>query len=105
MSDLPIICTLDPATLAARREGLLQQLVRRAERLEERTDGYRLHFTACGDALALIGRAIDAERRCCRFLRFQLTVEPDDGPLVLDLTGPPGSREFLSALFETPPLR
>jgi hypothetical protein len=46
-----------------------------------------------------IAHAIDAERRCCRFLRFDLTVEPDAGPVVLDLTGPPGTREFIAALF------
>ena len=45
-----------------------------------------------------IAQAIDAERQCCRFVRFTLTVEPDEGPITLDLTGPPGSREFLSAL-------
>jgi hypothetical protein len=29
-----------------------------------------------------------------------LTVEPAGGPVVLDLTGPSGTTEFLSALFE-----
>jgi hypothetical protein len=28
------------------------------------------------------------------------TVEPDDGPISLDLTGPEGTREFLAAIFE-----
>ena len=44
---------------------------------------------------------IDAERRCCRFLRFVLIVEPDDGPLWLELTGPEGTEDFLSALLNT----
>jgi hypothetical protein len=43
---------------------------------------------------------INAERQCCRFLRFQLTVEPDEGPLILDLTGPPGTRDFLAAMVD-----
>ena len=50
--------------------------------------------------LAAIAATVDAERQCCRFLRFQLTVEPDVGEISLDLTGPPGTREFVSALFE-----
>jgi hypothetical protein len=29
-----------------------------------------------------------------------MTVEPDLGPVLLELTGPPGTREFVSALFE-----
>jgi hypothetical protein len=47
-----------------------------------------------------IGRAVDAERRCCRVLRFAIVVEPDEGPIVLELTGPPGTREFVAALLE-----
>ena len=40
---------------------------------------------------------VDLERRCCAFLRFELTVEPGGGPVWLELTGPPGTREFLQA--------
>jgi hypothetical protein len=29
-----------------------------------------------------------------------MTVSPDGGPIILDLTGPAGTREFLSAMFE-----
>jgi hypothetical protein len=36
----------------------------------------------------------------CRFLRFTITVEPDEGAVILDLTGPPGTREFVAALLE-----
>jgi hypothetical protein len=45
-----------------------------------------------------IARTVDAERQCCQFLRFTLTVEPGGGAIQLDLTGPPGTREFVSAL-------
>jgi len=100
MTELPVACTLTPATLKTRREGLLSELVRRAENREERPDGYHLRFTPSENALTLIPRAIDAERLCCRFLRFHLTVEPDEGPIHLSLTGPPGTRAFLSALFD-----
>lgn len=100
MPDLPVVCTLDPATRETRRQGLLRQLGRSAERLEARADGFRLWLTPAGDTLALAARVIDAERRCCRFLRFTLTVEPDGGAMILDLTGPAGTREFLAALLE-----
>jgi hypothetical protein len=43
---------------------------------------------------------IDAERQCCQFLRFQLTVEAAGGPVVLDVTGPLGSRDFLGAMID-----
>jgi len=97
--DLPIVCTLTPATIATRRAALLPGLVGRADRREETTAGIRLRLPA--DALSLIVETVDAERRCCRFLRFTITIEPDGGPIWLELAGPPGTREFLSALLES----
>jgi hypothetical protein len=101
MADLPVACTLGPGALAARREGLLSELLRRAQAHEELADGHRLSFAIADDTLALVMKTVEAERQCCRFLRFQMTVEPDGGPVVLELTGPPGTREFISALFES----
>lgn len=103
MSDLPVACTLDPSTLQTRREGLLARLAGSAVRREPLTDGLRLEFSATSENLTLIGRVIDAERKCCRFLQFQLTVAPNEGPVVLVLTGPAGTPEFLDALIESAP--
>ena len=100
MTNLPIVCTLSPAAIRARREGLLSELVRRATAHEVLEDGHRLQFAADDDALFVIARAVDAERQCCRFLRFRVTVEPDGGPISLELTGPAGTREFVSALLD-----
>ena len=98
MGDLPVVCTLGPAALKARQEGLLNALLLRAEERRELPDGYHLRFAPEGDILAALAQAVDAERQCCRFLRFQVTVEPDNGSISLDLTGPEGTREFLAAM-------
>jgi hypothetical protein len=100
MADLPIVCALTPAALHARRENLLGVLTARATERVELPDGLRLRFAAGADLLALVARVIEAERECCRFLRFVLVVEPDEGPFTLDLTGPAGTREFVAALFD-----
>jgi len=100
MADEPIACSLDVASLAARRTGLLAELLARAARHEALADGWRFVFDASTPTLDLITRTIEAERQCCRFLRFQLTVEPDLGAFVVDLTGPAGTREFLSGLLD-----
>ena len=102
MSKLPVACSLDHAALRTRREGLLADLLRRADEHEALRDGHRLRFAAADDTLGLIARAIDSERRCCRFLCFQVTVEPDEGPIWLELTGPEGTRDFLTALMSVP---
>ena len=98
LTTLPVVCALTPAALRARREGLLADLTARAESCEDLPDGLRVRFAPGGETLSAIVRAIDAERECCRFLRFQVTVEPDAGPIVLELSGPPGTREFVTAL-------
>ncbi|HEX7088393.1 MAG TPA: hypothetical protein VF198_18685 [Vicinamibacterales bacterium] len=95
MRDMPIACTLGPGELAAGRDGLLPGLIAKARAVEPLADGLRLQFEATGDTLSAATRVIDAERQCCRFLRFQLTVEQDGGPITLDVTGPAGTREFL----------
>ena len=100
MPDLPVACTLSPTALKARRANLLADLLRRAVDHHELTDGYRLRFAGEGNVLSAIARTVDAERQCCRFLRFTVTVEPGDGPIALDLTGPAGTREFLAAMLD-----
>jgi hypothetical protein len=97
MGDLPIVCTLDGETLKTRRENLLPGLIADAEAREDLVDGYRWHFTQA-DILPRLLRVVDAERKCCRFLRFEVTLEPNLGPISLTVTGPPGTREFLEAL-------
>jgi hypothetical protein len=98
MAESPIVCTLLPDELRERREGLLAELSRRVLGREDRGDGVRLEFASDPDTLALIASVVDAERQCCRFLRFSIQVESDDGPIYLDLTGPPGTREFLAGM-------
>jgi hypothetical protein len=100
MADLPIVCTLTPDALRARRDGLLADLLRHAEALEELPEGLRLRFAPTEGMLSTVARTVEAERHCCRFLRFVITVAPDGGPMFLELSGPPGTREFVAALLE-----
>ena len=100
MKPMPIACSLAPEAIAARKAGLLPGLAARAVAIEERPDGLRLRFAPADGLLGEIAAVIDAERRCCRFLQFDVTVQQDGGPIVLSLTGPPGTREFVSQLIE-----
>ncbi len=100
MPELPIVCTLSPDALSARRQGLLSELLQRSAGRELLPDGLRLRFAPSGEILSSIAKAVETERHCCRFLRFTLTVEPDEGQFTLDLTGPHGTREFVAALLE-----
>jgi hypothetical protein len=99
-SDLPIVCSLTPEALQARRLDLLSELLDLAEDRERLSEGLRPRFPAAAATLSAIARAVEAERHCCRFLRFAITVEPDNGSIVLELAGPPGTGEFLAGLFD-----
>jgi hypothetical protein len=100
VSNLPIACTLSPAAVKARREDLLGSLIRRADERIDVPDGYRVRFAAADDTLPAIAKVIDVERQCCRFLTFNIRVEPDGGSIWLDVTGPPGTREFLTGMLD-----
>ena len=96
IDELPIACTLTSTDRQRRRDDLLVGLVQAAEQSEATESGFRFRFAASSETLTRIATVIDAERQCCRFLRFQLTVEPDLGPICLEVSGPPGTADFLA---------
>jgi hypothetical protein len=100
MNDLPIVCTLSPEALNARKKGLLARVAALSKRTTATEAGYRFEYDPDSETLTRIIEMIDAERQCCRFLRFDLTVPADAGSVSLDVTGPAGTREFLDALLE-----
>lgn len=95
---VPVICTLTPDDSKERKE-LLAKLGEQIVERREIDDGLSLRFKPSEDLLARLGKMIDMERQCCRFLKFRLTIEPDDGPVWLELTGPAGTRDILKEYF------
>lgn len=99
MDELPIVCDLTPDEIQARRDGLLPGLLSEAFERVPVIDGYRWRFELSADLLIRAARTIEAERRCCRFLRFVLTVEPGGGGSAwLEIAGPAGTGKFLDTL-------
>jgi len=92
---LPIACSLDGRALAGRQAALRTGVLADAEAVERLPDGYRWRFRDGGDLMARLGAVIDAERHCCRFLRFAILADPDGGSITVDVTGPRGTIEFL----------
>jgi hypothetical protein len=101
MVDLPIICTLGPEALKARKAGLLAGVAQLSMQTVKIAAGYRFEFAPEAETLRLIADMINAERQCCQFLGFVLTVEPDAGPIRLEVTGPEGAQEFVESLLES----
>jgi len=96
-SQSPVACALTAAELRERRHDVLELLRRHGRDRRPLPNGYRLCFEPAADLMVSLAALIETERACCPFLSFQLIVEPDHGPVSLELTGPAGTREFLEA--------
>jgi hypothetical protein len=95
--DIPVACTLTAEELPARRERLAR-IGREIEHVEERENGYTYRFAT--DAILMdLMEIVKAERLCCPFLRFSIVLEPGNGSLWIEISGPEGTKEFLSSFF------
>lgn len=91
-------CSLTPDQLHAQRDQLIPGLFRRAEKTEEIANGIRFHFVHKPKLVSELATLIETERVCCSFLSFRLITEKGEGPIILEVTGPPGIAEMLRKL-------
>ena len=95
--DEPIVCNLSSEELVLRSQ-LLQSLGQAVRQTVEIDNGYAYRFDN-SDILHQLVDVVDAERRCCTFLSFSIALTPGNGPIWLRITGPQGTREFLTCFF------
>ncbi|MGH9960827.1 MAG: hypothetical protein ACREBC_27530 [Pyrinomonadaceae bacterium] len=98
-TELPIACRLSEPALQERRSKVLQETAKSILEVKELENGFAYRFPADDGWLEKLNEFIRFERRCCPFLGFKMIVEPNDGPIWLELTGPDGVKEFLASLF------
>jgi hypothetical protein len=98
-SPLPIACNLSDAEFRQRREELLKTVAGAVVKQQELVDGCAYCFPPEAKWIAELAQLIAFERECCPFLQFALRVEPANGPIWLELTGPEGTKEFLNSIF------
>jgi len=99
----PIACSLTQAEFSSRRNELLPGLLGIADSQEAIPGGFRWGFSKTDGLLNQVVSVIEAERRCCGFLRFRLTFGPNGGWLWMEVTGPEGTQELLSSLLSSAP--
>ncbi len=97
--DLPIACNLTDPEFQRRRADLLKTFQGSLLQKKELADGYAYRFPVDGSWIIELARLITFERECCPFLKFNLRIEPANGPVWLELTGPEGTKDFLLSLF------
>jgi hypothetical protein len=96
--NIPVACCLSDAELRKREATLLAQFKSALIATEELPDGYAFRGPGSKQWIAVVAQLIVAERECCPFLTFELTAQPNMGPIIVRITGPTGTKEFLRAI-------
>jgi hypothetical protein len=96
----PIACSLTNSELSERRIAVLQKAGRSVLEVRETENGCAYRFPPDDDWVNELTRIINLEKQCCPFIEFTLTAEPQGGALWLKLTGPEGTKDFLTSFFD-----
>ncbi len=80
-----------------RHQTVGQQLKSTLQEVQELPDGYAFQYSAETVNILNLAEFITFERLCCRFFKFELEVEREEGPVWLRLTGGEGVKDFLRA--------
>lgn len=99
MDRLPVACSLLDSELQERRRNVLAKARSVVAEVKELEAGFAYRFPSDGKWIRELADLVAFEHQCCPFLKFRLTVEPGDGPIWLELTGPQGTKEFLAEIF------
>lgn len=94
-----VACSLSDAELREREATLLAQFGSLVIATEKLPDGYAFRIREDRKSITAVAELIAAERECCRFLAFELIVEPNMGPVIVRVTVPHGAKELLKAMF------
>jgi hypothetical protein len=92
-----IYCNLKALSPAEREahQKLSQELLAAVRETRELDEGFALSLDTHKATIPMLAQWVDAERKCCPFLRFEIDKEPAAGPLWLRLSGPAGTKDFL----------
>ena len=96
--DFPVACRLTDSEFRKREATLLAQFKRTVVATEELPDGYVFHVPGDKKSMGVVWEAIVAEHECCPFLTFELTAQPNMGPVSVRMTGPAGTKDFLKTI-------
>src|SRR5947209_4328349 len=96
--DAPIACLLTSEELRAREAALLVQFRSAVVSTEDLADGYAFRIPGDAKWIAVIAELIAAEHKCCPFLAFELAAHPNMGRVIVRVTGPAGTKEFVRTI-------
>lgn len=90
-----LTCLLTTPELQRRKATVIKSLKEKIRGHEEHDDGFAFQFQTTDGLLDELAEFIKTERACCPFFVFRLRVAADGGDTWLELSGPPGVKEFI----------
>jgi len=98
---IPLACNMNVFTPAERELHVqtTRELLQSLQNIRQAENGYEFSFPNETEIITTMAEFISKERLCCPFLEFALKVSPNNEPIILLLTGPEGTQEFLRAEF------
>lgn len=94
-----LACSLSPDNLAERKE-IIRELFASARITRDLPDGICIELPNEEQVLISLFMLLRMERRCCPFLRFNIRIEGTEKPVDLTLQGPPGTKDFITAMLK-----
>jgi hypothetical protein len=93
----PLACDMTAIPVEQRPVHLAKSgdLFSRIDETRELPNGYEFRFADEPNVLTRLVDFVSLEKLCCPFLRFEIVVEAENGPVWLRLTGRDGVKEFI----------
>jgi len=91
-----LTCKLTSAELQQCKATVLASLRKQMLERKELPNGYAFKFSGNDQTVDELTSFIKTERQCCDFFTFNLSVSGDGSEAWLQLTGPEGSKDFIT---------
>lgn len=93
----PLACdmTVIPAEQRPVHLAKSRELFSQVEETRELANGYEFRFADDPNRLKRLIEFVSLEKLCCPFLRFEIEIEAEHGPVRLRLTGREGVKAFI----------
>ncbi len=98
--DIKISCKLTTPELQQRKKTILMELKNLLLEKTETDKGVKYKFEGTDKMLDLLTNFIKTERLCCDFFVFNLTTSSHSNLVWLELSGPEGTKDFITREIE-----
>lgn len=95
----PFACVMEAIEPDKRQQHIAtaEYLFRSVNEIRELPNGYAFRLPNQSEILLKVAEFVSLERLCCPFFGFTLEIEPEGGPVWLELTGREGVKPFIRA--------